>query len=627
MQRAMEGRRMSRPSEDRPVDQDRRREHFRLRGEVASRPWAIVLQSGSNLLGSSQSCDGVLAVRGISRRHSVVHVDSGCLRLEDLDSRNGTYLNAARIASARVVPGDRIRLGPVELEVDWAPAGDESLGIELVDTARQAAGSGRKSTTYPLPPRSEPGLALVEAVVEALFARPGENLAGAVEVLRRATGAVSVSLRVEHSDGVATALGQSGERLPADTALPCVDVASTSGGDRLRLTLWRKGADVYEPALRLLLRLFERYRPRALQDGADTPSAGREDRLRFPPSFVRGVAPAMSAVFAQIEAVADSDLPILVLGETGCGKEHIVETVHASSSRRKGPLIALNCAAIPTELLEAELFGISAGVATGVAARRGKFELADGGTLFLDEVAEMPPTLQAKLLRAVQARQVQPLGSDPRPIDVRLVAATNTSLRRLIETGRFRADLYYRLAGCVLRIPPLRQRREDIPLLVESFLRRFQRSASKSIAGVTVRTLELLTDYPWPGNVRELQHELQRLVHLSATGQAIDSSMVSDHIQAGPGRSSRPPGEVAESTPTEQPDPGDPCQHAAEWVRRLAGLEIATIEREVLLEALRRAGGNKASAARLMGLTRSALGRRLAKHGLRSPVSGVRESR
>ena len=249
--------------------------------------------------------------------------------------------------------------------------------------------------------------------------------------------------------------------------------------------------------------------------------------LKFPEGYIVGRSPSMVALYRQLLAVADSPLPVLLVGETGVGKEYVARILHASAARRSGPFVGFNCAAIPAELLESELFGIGDRVATGVAARPGRFRQAEGGTLFLDEIAEMSTPLQAKLLRVLQEREIDPVGGrSPLPTDVRIVASTNIELGRLVRDKGFRADLYYRLAGLVAQIPPLRSRREDIPSLVEHFLIQATQQSKRSVRGITVRALEMIVAQPWPGNVRELEHFVHRLVYLCLDGQAIRSDLI-----------------------------------------------------------------------------------------------------
>jgi transcriptional regulator with PAS, ATPase and Fis domain len=305
----------------------------------------------------------------------------------------------------------------------------------------------------------------------------------------------------------------------------------------------------------------------------------------------------MTALYRQMRSVLSSDLPVLLLGETGVGKERLVSTLHRSAAGRNGPLVAINCAAIPADLLEAELFGIGKGVATGVDPRPGKFELARGGTLFLDEIGEMLPALQSKLLRVLQDRQVQPVGGAPRPVDVRIVAATNADLAQRMERGEFRRDLYYRLAAHELEVPPLRECRDDVPVLVEHFLRLYSHSAGVRLRGVTVKALRRLTAYPWPGNVRELQHEIRRVVDRCVDGGAVDAGKLSPGIV----ETAR---EGAEESDSLRPD-------SLLLEPRLRRLEIRMIR-----EALRRSGGRQVQAARMLGISRNGLADKIKRLGI-----------
>jgi transcriptional regulator with PAS, ATPase and Fis domain len=308
---------------------------------------------------------------------------------------------------------------------------------------------------------------------------------------------------------------------------------------------------------------------------------------------VPGESQAMRSFYAQMRPLVQGDLPVLLLGETGVGKEFLARILHDSSRRRGGPFVAVNCAAIPADLLEAEMFGIGKGIATGVVERRGKFQTAEGGTLFLDEIGDMPLELQAKLLRALQEKEVQPVGGAPVPVDIRIVAATNSDLHRRMEDGRFRRDLYFRVAGFALRVPPLRERSEDVPALVERFLRAFAAESGKAVHGITVKALRALVEYPWPGNVRELEHEVRRLVYLCPAGQAVDSTMLSAHVVSdmGPGASPR-----AETLELEA--------------------NVGALEARLIREALERSGGNRSQAARLLGISRNGLAIKMERLGI-----------
>jgi transcriptional regulator with PAS, ATPase and Fis domain len=287
--------------------------------------------------------------------------------------------------------------------------------------------------------------------------------------------------------------------------------------------------------------------------------------------------------------MAQSQLPALVLGETGVGKEHVARLIHDSSARRERPFVTINCAAIPAELLESELFGIGRGVATGVSERAGKFREAHGGTLFLDEVGELPLPLQAKLLRALEEKKVQPLGGPATDVDLRIVAASNTRLDSAAERGDFRLDLYYRLAGLIVEVAPLRERAEDVPLLFEHFLR----EAAAPPPRLLPRALSALVRHRWEGNVRELRHEATRVAAVVGAGGAIDLEDLSPRVAASFA------GEDAA---------------AAEGAPRDASLdaELRRLERSLIGDAVAAAGGNLSEAARALGVSRTRLYRHLA---------------
>ncbi len=243
------------------------------------------------------------------------------------------------------------------------------------------------------------------------------------------------------------------------------------------------------------------------------------------------------------------------------------------------------------------MFGINKGIATGVAEGLGKFQLAEGGTLFLDEVGDMPMGLQAKLLRAVQEKEVQPVGGPPVVVDIRVVTATNTELHRAIEEGRFRRDLYYRVAGYELRVPPLRERREDVPALTEMFLRVSAKEAGKAVRGITVKALRALVDHGWPGNIRELEHEVRRLAYLCPDGEAVDSTMLSEQILCSPSAPEATAPRLEDASLGLQP-------------------HLKRVEERLIREALVRAAGNRTQAAKLLGISRNGLAIKMERLGL-----------
>ena len=315
----------------------------------------------------------------------------------------------------------------------------------------------------------------------------------------------------------------------------------------------------------------------------------------------------MRSLYRQMELLARCDLSVLILGETGVGKEHLAGTLHLSSQRHKGPFVAIHCAAIPAELLEAELFGIEKGVATGVDGRRGKIGEADGGTLFLDEIGDMPPAFQVKVLRVLQEKEVQPVGGKRRSIDVRVISATHSDLGRLLGSGGFRSDLYYRLAGYELWVPPLRQRREDIPALAAHFLQAAAQEAGWSTSRIDLPAPHELAARDWPGNVRQLENEVRRLALTGSLGR----SALQAHRE--PPRTAAEPKRETSSLSLGEQRP--PSQSAG------AGLDLRThvrrLERRLIRQALAQASSRK-QAARLLGISRNTLATKLRQLGLLS---------
>lgn len=308
-------------------------------------------------------------------------------------------------------------------------------------------------------------------------------------------------------------------------------------------------------------------------------------------SHMVGISDGMRSVFDVVRRVAPTEAGVLITGESGTGKELIAKAIHQGGGRSKEPFIAINCAAIPANLLESELFGHVRGAFTdAVRDRIGKFEQADGGTLFLDEVGEMPMELQPKLLRVLQEMEVEPVGGTARSVDVRIIAATNQDVELAIEEGRFREDLYYRLSIIPIELPPLRERPEDIPLLIEHFLKRY--SAATPIT-VSAAAFECLKAYPWPGNVRELQNAVERLVVLNH-GEVIEP----EHLPAkfcAPPSSSR--SRVVELPPE--------------------GYSLEALEREVVVQALERNDWNQTRAADFLQVPRHTLIYRMEKYEIK----------
>ena len=323
-----------------------------------------------------------------------------------------------------------------------------------------------------------------------------------------------------------------------------------------------------------------------------------------------GASAGFNAVAHLIRRVAPTDATVLFLGESGVGKERFSKTLHAIGPRAKGPFIGVNCAAIPAELVEAELFGVERGAFTGAhASRPGKFERAHAGTLFLDEISSLPMPAQGKLLRALQEGEIERVGDTRvRPVDVRIVAAANRDLRAEVAAGRFREDLFFRLNVFPIEIPPLRERREDIALMLNVFVERYAKRFGKHIAGLTQRAAEALWAYDWPGNVRELENIVERAVILADDGGNLDVQ----HLFSGGERLTQPMfnlsagGRLTRAAGTAEPATGARKDGLDAHIASLvdAGLRFEDLEQRLLDHAMTRTGGNLSAAARLLGLRR-----------------------
>jgi Nif-specific regulatory protein len=320
-------------------------------------------------------------------------------------------------------------------------------------------------------------------------------------------------------------------------------------------------------------------------------SLRREVGARFQPANFIGTSVAMQRVLAVVERAAETDSTVLITGENGTGKELIARILHHGGSRRMKPFVYVNCGAIPENLLESELFGILANVATGVHGREGRFVAADGGTLFLDEIGDMPLKQQVALLAAIANREITPVGGGkPIPVDVRIIAATNRDLRRQLEEGVFREDLFYRLNVIPIEVPPLRERKADIPALAQHFVAYFAEHQGRPVPALSPEFIAALMSSDWPGNVREMQNYMERVMAMSP-GSVLYPNPLPRDLE---GRGHRPRGERG---------------------RRLADL-VEEMERRVIREALDRCGGNQSQAATELGMTEQSLRYRLRKYAL-----------
>ncbi len=616
-----------------------------LRGEIGGMEQVYPLVPGVNQLGSLANNEIVLPANGVSRVHARLKVVDGELEIEDLSSKNGTFAAGQRVKHTRIAPGQVVRFGPVpllfqqfhrddaELAIAFEPAISEQTGT--VPIQRSPVGVGGSV--------SREWLRLAEHFHVRLFSKSEGDLGAALGFLVeefQLVGACVLEVPGDQLPIVLAASGQVAQEATEDLRQVCK--AYLASGQRtdiyfhstpktvppmtlaalrspiqdpLILVLWGgfPGRADSELLMRVLVRMIGPCRPRS-EAGADAHWSRDFSGLVFPPGYVQAQSAAMSKIYRLMQTLAMGDLPILIVGETGAGKEYLAQILHHSSPRRNGPFIAINCAAIPAELLEAELFGIGEGVATGVSAKEGRLKMASGGTIFLDEIGDMSADLQAKLLRALQEKEVHPVGCDPVPVDVRVLAATNQELSKRIAEGSFRSDLYYRLDGYKLKVPALRDRPEDIPALVEFFLRSCAKELGRPIRGLTVRALRLLCAYPWPGNIRELGNEVRRAVYLCQENHTIESSILSQAL-----RDFEPP--AATVRPMSLPlEPEESQEMPAPIGLGLDSLDLGQLEQQAIEEALRRCKFNQVQAAKLLGISRQSLRRRMERFGQLKPA-------
>ena len=322
-----------------------------------------------------------------------------------------------------------------------------------------------------------------------------------------------------------------------------------------------------------------------------------------------GTSPAISRLLTMLEQVAPTQATVLITGESGTGKELVAEALHRSSPRAKGPLVKVACAALPDNLLEAELFGHEAGAFTGATrTREGRFEAADGGTIFLDEIGEIPPPVQVKLLRVLQESEFERIGSSKtRKVDIRVIAATNADLRQAVADRDFREDLYYRLNVIHLHVPALRDRAGDPALLAHHFLRRYAEREGKALTGISEEALAVMERYPWPGNVRQLKNALERAAILSP-GPQVELGDLPFELQ----EFARESGVEARPRPAE----------GGRFMRFAVGTPLKEIERVAIRETLEQSDGDKNLAARLLGITVRTIYRRLEEERAREEEPG-----
>jgi two-component system nitrogen regulation response regulator GlnG len=421
-------------------------------------------------------------------------------------------------------------------------------------------------------------------------------------------GLVLLDVRLPGDDGMAL-LGEIASRADA----PFVVMMTAEDTMRSAVEAMKRGAADYLGKPFDLARVERIVRDLAIgpeeappEERGERPGEGRRVREVAIPDMLIGRSPAMVEVYKEIGRVARTEMTVLLMGESGTGKELVARAIHANSARDRGPFVTVNMAAVPRDLMESELYGHEKGSFTGAVERRpGKFELANGGTLFLDEIGEMPVELQAKLLRVLQEREVDRVGGTrPLSVDVRIVAATNADLARAVEEGRFRRDLYYRLAVVPIRLPPLREREGDVILLARHFAAKYGEQLRGRAVSLARDAEPLLLAHGWPGNVRELQNVLQRAL-LKLPGARLAARDLAGLLPPSAGAERGLEGLVDRLLDS---PPGEEGRHAA---------ALAALERPLFAGALARTKGNQLKAAELLGMNRNTLRERMRALGMK----------
>ncbi len=558
------------------------------------------LPAGEHVAGSAPGVEIPLEGSGVSRRHASIRVlaDGGAV-VCDLGSKNGTWVAGRRVREAAVDQFAVIAFGPVQAALHPADASRDRVLLPPQTEARErkghdggsGGGSGRPiPSTQGLHPLERMAASLEEELpaLAAGLSTPAET---AMALAQRWIDTLPLG-RVEFLRN-----GPAGETLVAAASTsghfpkPVANL-DVEGPDGWILRLRAPGVvelSPLMPLLRLVLGLLAAQRPRRRPEAAQGSSPE-------PPPPPAGLGAETSRLYRAAGKVARGDVPVLVLGESGSGKEVLARWVHARSRRAAGPFLPINCAALPRDLLEAELFGIERGVATGVDARPGLLERAGGGTVFLDEIGDMAPETQAKVLRVLESTSLYRVGGrNALQVDVRFVAATNRDLEALVEDGGFRRDLFHRLAAFQVKLPPLRERREEIPSLAARFFHRELERGGLSSPGITRAALAALVHHPWPGNVRELQNEVAKAVLLLEPGEPLGVQHLSERLRG-------------QAAPGTRPGTAPPLLTLEETVHRA--------EREAFAVALASSGGDAACAMELLGISRTTWYRKLKELGI-----------
>jgi DNA-binding NtrC family response regulator/pSer/pThr/pTyr-binding forkhead associated (FHA) protein len=577
------------------------------------------------VIGSLPACDIVLPYTGVARRHARVLFDGAVLRVEDLGSRRGLLVDGRRVKEAELRVLDEVKVGGVTLlvedvvpepEADGGPQVDERppAGPPVMTPARMVEHLARISHWVLADAESRTTLeSLTENLLSdfgggALFLFVGDTEEAGIKFVSATDPAwMAAGEQLLEQIGQRGHVGTGAERtwffegrLGNEPAWLFHRVFSALDRPYFMVcALARFDPDPWSPEAALdtlgdllslgLVHHVGRYEPilpgnRGVQD------------LTLDPGLVVGESRGLKEVLARMRAAVDTGVHVLLRGEPGVGRELLARSIHLSSPQRNGPFIVASAAGANPTQVEADLFGSEVAARSGAVKREGKIRLADGGTLFLDDVERLPLELQARLVRFLRSGEVEPAGSrEVHHVAVRLVAASRQPLEPAVARDEFRVDLAYRLSRFVIDVPPLRERKEDLPLLIQSFVNRFCHETGKRVAGITTKAMTALLSYPYPGNLEELENIARQMVYLCPHNRPADVSLLPEAVKASPLQASA----RVEATSDLELD------------RLVAGAEETAIR-----EAIRRTQGNKSQAARLLGISRNTLATKMEKYGI-----------
>jgi transcriptional regulator with AAA-type ATPase domain len=581
------------------------------------------------IIGSWPECDICLPYTGVAQRHARLLYDGNELKIEDLGTRKGLLVSGRKVREASLEVLDEIRLGGVTLLVEDIVPMPEKESAPPAPAEEKTAGGPPRITSY----RMIEHLNRISEWVLADAESRTTSEALVTEVLEDFGGG-ALFLLVGELEGAALKLVvttdpawlASGERLQEQLLRYRETNRSLERGGSFRGDLGEGPAWIfYQSFIALdrdytLVAAFPRFDPVSWSPGASLSTLGHllvlglvhhvgwyepilpghpgQQDLTLDPNLVVGESLAMKQVVEQLRAAVDPPVHVLLVGEPGVGKDLLARSLHLSGPRRHAPFVIASCGGAKPQQIEADLFGAEIPGKGGPVRREGKLILAHGGTIFLDEVEQLPMDLQARLVRFLRSGEVEPSGSnEAHPVDVRLIAGSRAPLDSVVARDLFRVDLAYRLSQFMIEVPPIRDRREDLPLLIQSYINRFCHETGKRMQGITVKAMSALLSYDYPGNLAELENIARHLVYMAPAGRPVDVNLLPERVRNG-----------SLSATTRVDTASD-----LELERLVSGAEQAAIR-----EALRRTNGNKSQAARLLGLSRNGLAIKMERYGLKA---------